>query len=158
MDQAAHLAKNANLWRISGDFWDDWSSLKEQFALCRVWAPYVVPEHWPDADMLPLGRLRIRGYKDPERRTRFTPAEQRTHLTLWAIFRSPLMMGGDLPTLDAATLELLTNAEVIVVDQDSSRTASCSHAGIRWHGLPMFQARPISTWQFSIWTIGRPRK
>ena len=108
------------MWRISGDFWDNWKSLEKQFALCRVWAPYVGPNHWPDADMLPLGRLRIRGYNDPERRTNFTPAEQRTHLTLWAIFRSPLMMGGDLPTLDAATLELLTNAEVLAVDQHSA--------------------------------------
>jgi hypothetical protein len=119
LDQAAHLANNANLWRISGDFWDDWSSLKKQFALCRTWAPHVAANHWPDADMLPLGRLRIRGYEDPERQTRFTPAEQRTHLTLWAIFRSPLMMGGDLPTLDAATLDMLTNPEVLDVDQHS---------------------------------------
>lgn len=117
VDQAAHLAKNANLWRISGDFWDDWNSLKKQFALCRVWAPHITANHWPDADMLPLGRLRIRGYDEPERHTRFTPAEQRTHLTLWAIFRSPLMMGGDLPTLDAATLGMLTNPEVLEVDQ-----------------------------------------
>jgi hypothetical protein len=70
--------------------------------------------------MLPLGRLRIRGYEEPVRQTRFAPAEQRTHLTLWAIFRSPLMMGGDLPTLDAATLDLLTNAEMIAVDQHST--------------------------------------
>jgi hypothetical protein len=118
--QAAHLRENANLWRISGDFWDNWKSLESQFALCRAWAPYIVPNHWPDADMLPLGRLRIRGYQDPERQTNFTPAEQRTHLTLWAIFRSPLMMGGDLPTLDAATLELLTNPEMLAVDQHST--------------------------------------
>jgi hypothetical protein len=70
--------------------------------------------------MLPIGRIRIRGYEDPERQSRFTPAEQRTHLTLWAIFRSPLMMGGDLPTLDAATLEMLTNSEMLAVDQNSS--------------------------------------
>lgn len=120
LEQTAHLAVNANLWRISGDFWDDWNSLKRQFALCRAWAPYIVPNHWPDADMLPLGRLRIRGYEDPVRQTRFTPAEQRTHLTLWSIFRSPLMMGGDLPTLDAATLALLTNPEVLAVDQHSN--------------------------------------
>jgi len=118
--QAAHLAANANLWRISGDFWDNWDSLKKQFALCRAWAPYIAPNHWPDADMLPLGRLRIRGYKEPMGQTRFTPDEVQTHLTLWAIFRSPLMMGGDLPTLDAATLAGLTNAEVLNVDQHSS--------------------------------------
>jgi alpha-galactosidase len=119
LGEAADLAGNSNLWRISGDFWDDWNSLKKQFALCRAWAPISGPNHWPDADMLPLGRLRIRGYNDPERPSRFTPAEQRTHLTLWAIFRSPLMMGGDLPTLPAATLEMLTSPEVLAVDQHS---------------------------------------
>ena len=117
VDEAADLARNANIWRISGDFWDNWNSLAKQFALCRVWAQYSGPNHWPDADMLPLGRLRIRGYGDGERQSRFTPAEQRTHLTLWAIFRSPLMMGGDLPTLPASTLALLTNPEVLAVDQ-----------------------------------------
>jgi hypothetical protein len=71
--------------------------------------------------MLPLGRLRIRGFEDHERQSRLTPAEQRTHLTLWAIFRSPLMMGGDLPSLNAATLALLTYAEVLAVDQHSTR-------------------------------------
>jgi hypothetical protein len=129
VDQAAHLHANANLWRISGDFWDEWNLLKSQFALCRVWAPYIGPNHWPDADMLPLGRLRIRGFKDPERQTRFTPAEQRTHLTLWAIFRSPRMMGGDLPTLDAATLGMLTNPEVLAVDQHSARNRELFRRG-----------------------------
>jgi len=131
VDQAAHLNANANLWRISGDFWDDWNSLRHQFALCRVWSPYISPNHWPDADMLPLGRLRIRGYKDPARQTRLTPAEQRTHLTLWSIFRSPLMMGGDLPTLDSATLQLLTNPEVLAVDQHSTRNRELFTRGNR---------------------------
>lgn len=129
VSQATHLEANANLWRISGDFWDDWNSLKNQFALCHAWAPYIGPNHWPDADMLPLGRLRIRGYKDPERQTRFTPAEQRTHLTLWAIFRSPLMMGGDLPTLDSATLALLTNTEMLAVDQHSTHNRELFRRG-----------------------------
>jgi hypothetical protein len=120
LGQAAHLEKNAQLWRISDDFWDNWKSLKNQFALCRAWAPYIGPLNWPDADMLPLGRIRLRGYDDPPRQSRFTPAEQRTHLTLWAIFRSPLMMGGDLPTLDSPTLDMLTNPEMLDVDQHSS--------------------------------------
>lgn len=120
LDEAAHLRENANLWRISGDFWDDWNLLKKQFALCRAWAPYIQPNHWPDADMLPLGHVRVRGYNDPERQSRFTPAEVRTHLSLWAIFRSPLMMGGELTSLDAATLAALTNPEVLAVDQHSS--------------------------------------
>ena len=71
--QVAHLAENANLWRISGDFWDDWKSLKNAFSLCRAWAPYTKKtfNHWPDADMLPIGRLRLRGYEDPPRKSRF---------------------------------------------------------------------------------------
>ena len=120
VDQAADLEKNAQLWRISQDFWDNWESLKKQFALCRAWAPYIGPDHWPDADMLPIGRIRVQGYKDPGRQSRFTPAELRTHLSLWAIFRSPLMMGGELPTLDAATLQMLTNREMLAVDQHST--------------------------------------
>lgn len=118
--EAEHVMRYAQLWRISDDFWDDWKLLKNQFALCRTWAPYIGPNHWPDADMLPLGRLRIRGFEDGERQTRFTKDEQITLLTLWCIFRSPLMMGGDLPGLDPFTLSLLTNAEVLAVDQKSA--------------------------------------
>jgi len=117
----AHHVKNyAELWRISGDFWDDWQLLKKQFELCRAWISHIGPDRWPDADMLPLGRIRIRGFEDPERQSRFTAEEQITHLTLWAIFRSPLMFGGDLPTIDPFTLSLLTNEEVLAVNQRSS--------------------------------------
>jgi hypothetical protein len=120
LEQAAHLEENAQLWRISDDFWDNWKSLKNQFELCRAWAQYIEPNHWPDADMLPIGRLRLRGHKELDKQSRLTPAEQGTMMTLWSIFRSPLMMGGDLPTLDAATLALLTNPEVLAVDQHST--------------------------------------
>ena len=120
LGQAEDLKKHAELWRISDDFWDDWKSLKAQFPLCRAWAPHTVPGHWPDADMLPLGRLAIRGERGNNRRTNFTLDEQCTHLTLWSIFRSPLMFGGDLPSNDAFTLALLTNDEVLAVDQHST--------------------------------------
>ena len=133
LDEAAHLEENANMWRISDDFWDNWKYLKIQFALCRAWAPHIAPNHWPDADMLPLGRIRIHGYKGPERQSGFTPAEQRTLLTLWPIFRSPLMMGGDLPSLDAATLALLTNPEVLAVDQHSTHNHELFHgSAVAW--------------------------
>jgi hypothetical protein len=69
---------------------------------------------WPDADMLPLGRLAL-GARD----TKFTPDEQRTLMTLWSVARSPLIMGGDLRHLDAPTLALLTNPEVLAVNQRS---------------------------------------
>jgi hypothetical protein len=120
LEQAEDLKQHAQLWRISDDFWDDWKSLKAQFPLCRAWAPHTVPGHWPDADMLPLGRIGIRAEEGNDRHTNFTPDEQFTHMTLWSIFRSPLMFGGDLPSNDAFTLSLLTNDEVLAVDQHST--------------------------------------
>lgn len=110
-----HVARHAQMWRISDDFWDEWAMLEAQFVRLENWTPFRRPGAWPDPDMLPLGRLAL-GARD----SRFTPAEQQTLMTLWAITRSPLIMGGDLRHLDAATLALLTNPEVIALDQASS--------------------------------------
>lgn len=112
---AEHVREHANMWRISADFWDDWRRLKRQFDLCHWWIAHQRPGRWPDADMLPLGRLSKRGPKGPERQSWFTAAEQRTLMTLWTIFRSPLMMGGALVDLDEATTALLTNDAVLDV-------------------------------------------
>jgi alpha-galactosidase len=120
VEQAEFLRANAQMWRISGDFWDTWPSLKRQFELTRRWETHIHPGGWPDADMLALGRLSIRGEVGGDRPSRFTRDEQRTVLTLWSIFRSPLIFGGDLPSNDASTLSLLTNSDVIAVDQHSS--------------------------------------
>ena len=114
LDAARHVAAHANMWRISDDFWDDWKLLLAQFKRLADWAPWRRRGAWPDADMLPLGLLAL-----GKRRTRFTPDEQRALMTLWSIARSPLIMGGDLRALDPATLALLTNREVIAVDQAS---------------------------------------
>jgi len=123
-----HLRENANLWRISGDFWDKWSALKRQLELCRDWAPLVTEGHWPDADMLPLGRLNIRTeLKDGKpRNTNFTRDEQYFLMTLWSIFRSPLMFGGNLPDNDEFTTSLITNQEVIRVNQNSKNNKEIS--------------------------------
>jgi hypothetical protein len=117
---AKHAQEHANMWRTVGDFWDSWDQLKEHFAVCERWAPYTRVGNWPDADMLPLGRLGIRAERGDDRMSRFTRDEQRTLMTLWSIFRSPLMFGGDLPSNDAATLNLLTNKAVLNVNQHST--------------------------------------
>jgi hypothetical protein len=109
-----HARRHAQMWRISDDFWDDWKMLDAQFTRLENWSPYIGEGGWPDADMLPLGRLAL-----GERDTKFTPDEQRTLMTLWSIARSPLIMGGDLRHLDAPTKALLTNSEVIAVNQTS---------------------------------------
>ena len=120
LTDAKHAQAHANMWRTVGDFWDSWDQLKEHFAVCARWAPYTRPGNWPDADMLPLGRLGIRAERGDDRQTRFTHDEQRTLLTLWSIFRSPLMFGGDLPSNNALTLSLLTNKAVLRVNQRST--------------------------------------
>lgn len=113
---ADHVAKHANLWRISDDFWDRWLALREQFWRLAQWNPNRHPGAWPDADMLPLGTLVL-----GERTTRFTLDEQITLITLWSIARSPLMHGGDMTKTDPATLSLLTNDEVLAVNQHSTQ-------------------------------------
>ncbi len=117
---ARHAQQHANMWRTVGDFWDSWEQLKEHFEVCNRWSPYTMSGAWPDADMLPLGRLGIRAERGDDRPTRFTKDEQRTLMTLWSVFRSPLMFGGDLPSNDAATLALLTNPRVLAVNQHST--------------------------------------
>ena len=112
--RAAHVRRHAEMWRISDDFWDEWPLLEAQFTRLENWNPYMGEGRWPDADMLPLGRLAL-GQRD----TKFTPDEQRTLMTLWSIARSPLIMGGDLRHLDPATRALLTNPAVIAVNQAS---------------------------------------
>ncbi len=112
--EASHVSQHANLWRISDDFWDNWKLLHEQFERLNKWSHFIGPGHWPDADMLPLGRVR---FGQP---TKFTRDEQFTLMTLWSIARSPLIMGGDLTKLDDFTLSLLTNDEVLAVNQSSS--------------------------------------
>ena len=111
---ANHVPHYAQMWRISDDFWDEWRLLNEQFQRLENWNPVMGANSWPDADMLPLGRLAL-GARD----TKFTPDEQQTLMSLWSIARSPLIMGGDLRHLDAKTLALLTNPEVLAVNQRS---------------------------------------
>lgn len=123
LDAADHVARNANLWRISDDFWDSWPALVEQFERCRKWSAVTGPGHFPDADMLPLGYIRF------GERTRFTPEEQRTMMSLWAMVQSPLMLGCDLTKLDDWTLSLITNKDVIRVNQHSHGAVQLSREG-----------------------------
>lgn len=114
LDAGAHVQAHANMWRVSDDLWDTWPSLLEQFERLRKWTEFRGPGHFPDADMLPLGRIDM-----GRRMTRFTSDEQYTLMTLWAVARSPLIFGGDLTKTDDFTLSLITNEEVIAVDQES---------------------------------------
>lgn len=118
---AKHLSANANMWRMTGDFWDDWGKLHDMFERCYVWQNEVKEGCYPDCDMLPLGRLSKNGtcHGPQDRMTQFTKPEQLTMMSLWGIFRSPLMMGGNMPDNDEWTLSLLTNREYMKMHQTS---------------------------------------
>jgi hypothetical protein len=116
------LETHAQMWRISGDFWDRWVDLKNQFARFNNWNKWVRPGHWPDGDMLPLGHIGIRAERGDPRMSLLTHDEQTTLMSLWSIARSPLMFGGNLPDNDEFTLSLMTNDEVLSVDQKASST------------------------------------
>jgi alpha-galactosidase len=118
--KAEHVSQHGNLFRISPDFWDEWPKLKTQFKLVAQWNEYRSPGHWPDLDMLQLGRLSRRGPVGPPRYSRFTWNEKITHMSLWAISRSPLMFGGDLPMNGDSVNNLITNEEIIRVNQQGS--------------------------------------
>ena len=134
---AAEVAKYAQMWRITNDHWDLWHvdhkpgqdefpfGLSEAFDRLAAWSPYVKPGSWPDDDMLPEGVLAPHpGWGQP-RTSRYTPDEQRTEFTLWAISRSPLIMGANLTRLDPFTRSLMSNEEVLRLNQ----TAVESHPG-----------------------------
>ena len=117
--QAEHVKAHANMWRISSDFWDNWKSLSDQFELCHNWEKYIGQGNWPDADMIPIGLLSRRGPNGEQRRSNYTENEKTTLMTLYAIFRSPLMYGGDLTLMMNPERKLLTNKAVLEVNQNS---------------------------------------
>lgn len=139
LNKAEHLSKNANMWRISGDFWDRWDKLLNMFSLCEKWYPYVKDGSFPDCDILPLGKLCIDGsyMGDMGRDSGFTKEEQKTMMTLWAVFRSPLFFGGELRLTDNYTLSLVTNPEVINVNQNSEKPLLVYNKG----GIAVWQTK-----------------
>ncbi len=127
LDKVEELRAYSGMWRISDDVWDLWHSdvpypqgLSDQIPRLEKWAGIAQPGYWPDADMLPLGYLGPAPGWGKARVTRLTHDEQRMLVTLWCMFRSPLMIGGNLPKSDDWTKSLLTNREVLAVDQEST--------------------------------------
>ncbi len=112
-DKAEHLKANANMWRLTGDFWDLWEHLYAMFDKCEEWQGVRGVGSYPDCDMLPIGRIsKLCSYHGAQNRmSNFTHDEHYTLMTLWGIFGSPLMIGGNMPENDEFTLSLLNNAE-----------------------------------------------
>src|SRR5581483_5266440 len=112
---AADWARLANAWRTTGDIRDNWRSMTNNGFSQDKWAPFAGPGHWNDPDMLVVGDV---GWGPKLHPTQLTPDEQYTHITLWCMLASPLLIGCDMTHLDDFTLSLLSNDEVLAVDQD----------------------------------------
>lgn len=112
----ADLSKVSNAWRTGGDIKDNWKSLKSRIFTQDKWAQFARPGHWNDPDMMILG---VVGWNNTEKwPSRLTPDEQYTHMSAWCLMSVPLLLGNDISKLDDFTLSLLTNDEVIAVNQD----------------------------------------
>ena len=117
LEKAELYKQVSNMWRITDDFWDKWSLLYNMFERCEKWSIHNGAGHFADADMLPIGAIK-QDY-DPDITTNFTKDEQKTMMTLWSIFRSPLMIGGEMPKFDDFTLSLVTNKGILDMNKNS---------------------------------------
>jgi len=140
LEKAELYKETAQMWRITDDFWDEWRLLYAMFERAEKWCTHAGPGHWPDADMLPVGPLRLND--SPDGWTKFTQDEQVTMMTLWSIFRSPLMIGGEMTRFDRFTLKLLTNERVL----EMHRAARGAHQVWR---------KEIDGVEFALWTAQR---
>ncbi len=144
LEKAELYKQTANMWRITDDFWDKWELLYNMFERAEKWCTHTGAGHYPDADMLPIGPI-LQDYGS-ENRTKFTQNEQITMMTLWSIFRSPLIIGGEMTGFDDFTMSLLTNEEILKMHRNARHshqvwrkeidgiehilwTASCSEGG-----------------------------
>jgi alpha-galactosidase len=109
-------AVGGNSWRTTGDIEDTWKSLSSIGFSQDKTALGAQPGHFNDPDMLVVGKV---GWGDSQHNTRLTPDEQYTHISLWSLLSAPLLIGCDMGHLDAFTLNLLTNDEVLAIDQDA---------------------------------------
>ncbi len=137
MDQVTEFSRWANCWRTTGDIWDTWdlpgpwqSGVSEIGFNQDPWTDFGGPGHWNDPDMLVVGHV---GWGPQLHASRLTPAEQYSHLSLWCLLSAPLLIGCDLERLDPFTLNLLTNDEVLAVDQDALGRSAPARRHLRTH-------------------------
>lgn len=137
LEKAELYKQVSDMWRITDDFWDKWELLYAMFERAEKWCTHSGAGHWPDADMLPIGPI-LQDY-DAANRTKFTENEQITMLTLWSIFRSPLMIGGEMTGFDKFTMSLLTNEEILKMHKNAR------HSHQVWR-------REINGCEYILWT------
>jgi alpha-galactosidase len=141
------MSKLANSWRIGGDIRDSWPSIMDHGFHNDKWAPYARPGHWNDPDMFEVG---ANGGGKPKR---LTADEQYTHVSQWCLLSAPMLLGCDLDYLDAFTIGLLSNDEVIDVDQDELGKQATN---VATKGKLEIYAKPLSdgSWAVGLFNLG----
>jgi alpha-galactosidase len=114
-DSAELYARLANVWRTTGDINDSWGSVESHGFSQDRWASFNGPGHWNDPDMLVVGKV---GWGPQLHPSRLTADEQYSHISLWCLLSSPLLLGCGIAQMDGFTVSLLTNDEVLAVNQD----------------------------------------
>ena len=137
LEKAELYKQISNMWRITDDFWDKWELLYAMFERAEKWCIHTGAGHWPDADMLPIGPI-LQDYSK-DNWTKFTKNEQKSMLTLWSIFRSPLMIGGEMTRFDDFTMNLLTNERILKM-----------HHNVR-HSHPVWR-KFVNGIEYALWT------
>jgi hypothetical protein len=127
LKEAGHAVAHANMWRMADDFWDNWKEIVGMMKYAKQWEGVGGPGHWPDCDMIQIGKLSKRGPVGAERYSRFTEDEEYTHMTFWCIYRSPLMLGGNLPENRPFELKLFSNDEVLAVNEQGENPRELYH-------------------------------
>lgn len=153
LEHAQEFKENANMWRITDDMWDEWNLVYDMFERAEKWSIHSSPGCWPDADMLPLGA--IFQNKGTDNWTKLTHNEQKSLMALWSIMRSPLIMGGDLMKNDKWTLGLLTNQELLNMNQLSRGAHQVLRRKVNGSEIVVWQAMTNNTNQYlAVFNIG----
>lgn len=138
-----------NLWRMTGDITDTWSSMAGIGFIQTGREKYAGPGHWNDTDMLVVGKV---GWGRALRDTRLTPNEQITHITLWSLQAAPMLIGADMSQMDRFTIDLLGNREVLEVNQDPLGKPAGRISG---DGRTEIWARPLSDGTMAVGLFNR---
>jgi hypothetical protein len=152
LEDAAEVQKYAQMWRIADDHWDSWTfehkegdfptGTRDEFDRIAKWYVYTGPGSWPDPDMLPFGWLGPHpGYGAP-RQSRLTPDEEKTEFALWCMTRAPLILGANLTRLDDLTKSLLSNQNILFIDQNAtySRPVDAATLGPGFENIRVWRA------------------
>ncbi|HEX4748718.1 MAG TPA: hypothetical protein VH302_04170, partial [Bryobacteraceae bacterium] len=158
--QYAHfVGRYSQMWRVAPEHWDFWAAppgkagspigVREAFDLFAQWSPFVKPGNWVDGDALPDGWLGPHPPVGQPRHTRLTEDEERSEFALWAFARAPLIEGANLIRLDEPTRALMTNRELLSLDQHATESHPVTNLS--------FDSAQVRVWEAQKSHSGKPR-